>query len=357
MEKTSILENVFKVLLIFVPLSLFAEYTHFSPIAIFIFASLAIIPLAKYIGESTEEISTHTGPALGGLLNATFGNATELIISIFALQAGLTEMVKASITGSIIGNLLLILGMAFFFGGLGKDEQVFNTTAAKTSASTLFLATAAIVMPAVFVLTSDNPSETTVETLSIAVSIIMAISYLGSLLFSLYTHKHLYTPDIAECTECTPKWSLKKSIVILLAATAAVAITSEILVGSIEPLAVSLGWTGLFIGIIFIAIIGNAAEHFSAVTIAIKNRMDLSLQIAIGSTTQIAMFVVPVLVFVSYFFETPMNLVFTTFELSFIIAAVLMVKFIIEDGKSNWFEGLQLLGTYGIMVVVAFLHP
>jgi len=247
--------------------------------------------------------------------------------------------------------------MAFFLGGLGKDEQEFNTTAAKTNASTLFLATSAIVMPAVFVLTSDNPSETTVETLSIAVSIIMAISYFGSLLFSLYTHKHLYTPDIAECTECTPRWSLTKSVVILLAATAAVAVTSEILVGSIEPLAVSLGWTELFIGIIFIAIIGNAAEHFSAVTIAIKDRMDLSLQIAIGSTTQIAMFVVPVLVFVSYFFETPMNLIFTNFELSFIIAAVLMVKFIIEDGKSNWFEGLQLLGTYGIMVVVAFLHP
>jgi Ca2+:H+ antiporter len=191
MEKTKILEKAFKVLLIFVPLSLFAEYIHSSPIAIFVLAALAILPLAKYIGESTEEISAHTGPALGGLLNATFGNATELIISFFALQAGLTEMVKASITGSIIGNLLLILGMAFFFGGLGKDQQEFNATAAKTSASTLLLATAAIVMPAVFVLTSENPSAATIETLSIAVSIIMAVSYLASLLFSLHTHKHL----------------------------------------------------------------------------------------------------------------------------------------------------------------------
>jgi Ca2+:H+ antiporter len=354
MKKTNKMENVFLALLIFVPLSLFAEYMRFSPIVIFILASLAIIPLAKFIGESTEEISVHTGPALGGLLNATFGNATELIISIFALQAGLTEMVKASITGSIIGNLLLILGMAFFFGGLGKDEQTFNTTAARTSASTLFLATAAIVMPAVFVLTSENPSVMVIETLSIAVSIIMAVSYLASLLFSLRTHKHLYTADT---TECIAKWSVKKSVTILLASTVAVAVMSEILVGSIEPLAESLGWTELFIGMIFVAIIGNAAEHFSAITIAVKNRMDLALQIAIGSTTQIAMFVVPVLVFTSYFFETPMNLIFTTFELACIVSSVLMVKSIIEDGKSNWFEGLQLLGAYGIMVVVSFLHP
>lgn len=354
MEKTNKMEKVFLALLIFVPLSLFAEYMHFSAMVIFILASLAIIPLAKFIGESTEEISVHTGPALGGLLNATFGNATELIISIFALHAGLTEMVKASITGSIIGNLLLILGMAFFFGGLGKDEQTFNTTAARTSASTLFLATAAIVMPAVFVLTSENPSDLVIETLSIAVSIIMAVSYLASLLFSLRTHKHLYTADTAECSA---RWSVKKSVTILLASTIAVAVMSEILVGSIEPLAESLGWTELFIGMIFIAIIGNAAEHVSAITIAIRNRMDLALQIAIGSTTQIAMFVVPVLVFTSYFFETPMNLIFTTFELACIVSSVLMVKSIIEDGKSNWFEGLQLLGTYGIMVVVSFLHP
>ncbi len=354
MEKTKILEKAFKVLLIFVPLSLFAEYIHSSPIAIFVLASLAILPLAKYIGESTEEISAHTGPALGGLLNATFGNATELIISFFALQAGLNEMVKASITGSIIGNLLLILGMAFFFGGLGKDQQEFNTTAAKTSASTLLLATAAIVMPAVFVLTSENPSPATIETLSIAVSIIMAVSYLASLLFSLHTHKHLYTADTSECIA---KWSVKKSVTVLLASTVAVAFMSEILVGSIEPLAESLGWTELFIGMIFIAIIGNAAEHVSAITVAIKGRMDLALQIAIGSTTQIAMFVVPVLVFTSYSFETPMNLIFSTFELATIISSVFIVKSIIEDGKSNWFEGLQLLGTYGIMVVVSFLHP
>lgn len=354
MEKTKTLENTFIVLLIFVPLSLFAEYMHSSPVVIFTLASLAIIPLAKFIGESTEEVSARTGPALGGLLNATFGNATELIISFFALQAGLTEMVKASITGSIIGNLLLVLGMAIFFGGLGKNQQEFNATAASTGASTLFLATAAIVMPAVFVLTSENPSASTIETLSIAVSVIMAVSYLASLLFSLHTHKHLYTVDAAEYDT---KWSVKKSVVILFASTIAVAVMSEILVGSIEPLAESLGWTELFIGMIFVAIIGNAAEHVSAITIAIKGRMDLALQIAVGSTTQIAMFVVPVLVFTSYFFETPMNLIFTTFELASIISAVFMVKSIIEDGKSNWFEGLQLLGTYGIMAVVSFLHP
>jgi Ca2+:H+ antiporter len=345
---------VFKVLLIFVPLTLIAEYIHVSPIGVFILSSLAIVPLAKFIGESTEELSAYTGSALGGLLNATFGNATELIISIFALQAGLSETVKASITGSIIGNLLLILGTAFFFGGLGKDKQEFNATAAKASGSTLLLAIAALVMPAVFVLTSNNPSKETVENLSLAVAVVMAISYLASLLFSLYTHKHLYTDDIAGHEA---KWSLRKSVEVLLASTVTVAFMSEILVSSIEPLIASFGWTELFIGVIFVAIIGNAAEHVSAITFAIKGRMDLSLQIAIGSATQISMFVVPVLVFVSLFLGTPMSLIFNNFELAAIILSVLVVNSITEDGESNWFEGLQLLGTYGIMVVVFFLHP
>jgi Ca2+:H+ antiporter len=354
MYKTNILEKAFLVFLVFVPLSLFAEYMRFSPVIIFILASLAIIPLAKYIGESTEEISAHTGPTLGGLLNATFGNATELIISFFALQAGLTEMVKASITGSIIGNLLLVLGMAIFFGGLRRDQQSFNIIAASTSASTLFLATAAIIMPAVFVQTSEAPQAMTIEILSIAVSVIMAVSYLASLIFSLYTHKHLFTVDAAEYNA---KWGINKSVAILFASTIAVAVMSEILVGSIEPLATSLGWTELFIGMIFIAIIGNAAEHISAITIAMKNRVDLALQIAVGSSIQIAMFVVPVLVFTSYLLGKPMNLVFTGFELASIVISVIMVKSIIEDGKSNWFEGLQLLGTYGIIAVISFLHP
>ena len=354
MTNTSILEKIFKVLLIFVPLTLVAEFINISPIGIFILSSLAIIPLAKFIGESTEELSAYTGSALGGLLNATFGNATELIISIFALQAGLSEMVKASITGSIIGNLLLILGMAFFFGGLGKEKQKFNATAAKASGSTLLLAIAALVMPAVFVLTSNSPSPATVENLSLAVAVVMALSYLASLLFSLYTHKHLYTEDMAEYHA---KWSVRKSVAILLASTISVAFMSEILVGSIEPLVASLGWTELFIGVIFVAIIGNAAEHVSAITLAMKGRMDLSLQIAIGSATQIAMFVVPVLVFISLFLGAPMSLIFNNFELAAIILSVLVVNSITEDGESNWFEGLQLLGTYGVMVVVFFLHP
>lgn len=348
------MDNFFKILLVFVPITLIAYWLGFSPIVLFILSALAIIPLAKYIGESTEELTVHTGPALGGFLNATFGNATELIIGIFALQAGLIEVVKASITGSIIGNLLLVLGMAIFFGGFKKEKQTFNATAAKASSSTLLLAVIALVMPAIFLLTSATPSTAVVEKLSIVVSLIMILTYVSSLIFSLRTHKHLYIEDVGKYEA---KWSIQKSIIILLLATSFVALMSEILVNSIEPLVQAFGWTELFIGVIFIAIIGNAAEHTSAITVAIKNKMDLALQISIGSATQIAMFVAPILVLVSLFFGSQMNLIFNTFELVAIIFSVFIVNSIIEDGESNWLEGMQLLMAYFIMTVAFFFHP
>lgn len=347
------MNRFFQSLLIFIPVAIMAEYLHWSSLWIFILSALAIIPLAKYIGEATEELTVHTGPALGGLLNATFGNATELIIAIFALQAGLLEVVKASITGSILGNLLLVLGSAIFFGGLKKEKQTFNPTAAKTSASTLLLAVVALVIPAVFLLTSTLPSPIVIEKLSLVVAVVMIGVYLASLFFSLYTHKHLYTEDVAKYEG---RWSIFKSISILLLATVAVAFMSEMLVGSIEPLVHSFGWTELFIGVIFVAIIGNAAEHTSAITMAIKGKMDLALQISIGSATQIAMFVAPVLVLISLFFHTQMNLVFNTFELVAIIFSVFVVNSIIEDGESNWLEGAQLLLAYIIMAVAFFFY-
>ena len=348
------LQKFFLALLAFVPITFIAQYFGVPPIWTFALSALAIIPLAKFIGEATEELSVYTGPAVGGFLNATFGNATELIIGIFALQAGLVEVVKASITGSIIGNLLLVLGMAIFMGGMKREKQTFNPTAAKASGSTLLLAVIALVIPAVFLITSATPSVAVVEKLSIAVAIIMIGAYLASLFFSLYTHKHLYTEDVGKYEA---KWSISKSVIILLISTIAVAFMSEILVGSIEPLVVSFGWTELFIGVIFVAIIGNAAEHVSAITVAMKGKMDLALQISIGSATQIVMFVAPVLVLASLFFQTQMSLVFNTFELVAIIFSVFVVNSIIEDGESNWFEGIQLLMAYIIMAVAFYFHP
>ncbi len=327
-----------------------------SPLVLFILSAMAIIPLAKYIGEATEELTIYTGPGIGGLLNATFGNATELIIGIFALQAGLIEVVKASITGSILGNLLLVLGMAIFFGGRKRENQKFNSTVAKASGSTLLLAVVALVIPAVFLQTSPGVSFGIVENLSIVVSVLMMIVYIASLVFSLRTHKHLYSQDVAEI-ENESKWSKSKCIFILLIATISVAIMSEILVGAIEPLVVTFGWTELFIGVIFVAIIGNAAEHVSAITVAMKNKMDLALQISIGSSTQIALFVAPALVLISLFFQNQMSLIFTNFELVSLIFSVFVVNSIIEDGESNWFEGIQLLAAYVIIAAAFFFHP
>ncbi|TAK95064.1 calcium/proton exchanger [Patescibacteria group bacterium] len=348
------MNKIFIGLLIFVPVTLAAEFLHVSSLIVFFLAALAIIPLAKYIGEATEELSVYTGPALGGLLNATFGNATELLIGIFAIKAGLVEVVKASITGSIMGNLLLVSGMAMLAGGWRHKKQEFNRTGAMAASSMLLLAAIALIMPAIFLQTAPSVGGQIVEKLSVFVSIFMLVVYIASLFFILYTHKHLYTEEVGKY-EAT--WSKAKSIFILLLATLAVAWMSEILVGSIEPVVAQFGWTELFIGVIFIAIIGNAAEHTSAIVTATKNRMDLSLQISIGSATQIAMFVAPFLVLISLFFKTQMSLVFNTFELIAIVLSILIANLVVEDGESNWLEGVQLLMAYAIMAVAFFFHP
>jgi Ca2+:H+ antiporter len=346
------IDRIFLWMLVFIPIAVVAKFADFSPALVFFLSALAIVPLAKYIGEATEELAGRTNSAVGGFLNATFGNATEIIIGLFALNAGLVEVVKASITGSIIGNLLLVLGTAIFLGGLGREKQTFSATAAKAAGSTLLLAVIALVIPAIFLVTAPQ-SGAMVDRLSIFVAVIMIGAYIANLLFTLYTHNHLYT----DIEKYEPKWSVTKSVGILLVATIAVAAMSEILVGSIEPLVVQWGWTELFIGVIFIAIIGNAAEHFSAITVAMKNRMDLALQISIGSAIQIAMFAAPLLVLSSLLFPTHMGLVFNTFELAAIIFSVFIVNSISEDGESNWFEGIQLLAAYAIMAVAFFFHP
>jgi Ca2+:H+ antiporter len=347
------MERIFFGLLIFTPIAIVASYLSVSPVAIFLLSAIAIVPLAKYIGDSTEELAARTSPALGGLLNATFGNATELIIGFFALRAGLVEVVKASITGSIIGNLLFVLGLAMLLGGWGKEKQVFNRTGALASGASLFLAVIALVIPAIFVATAPQVAGHIVENLSVAVSLLLLVMYGAGLYFSLSTHKHLYTEELGH----SPEWSTMRSIATLLVATIAVAWVSEILVGAIEPIVQSLGWTELFIGVIFIAIIGNAAEHFSAVSVALKNRMDLSLSIAIGSATQIALVAAPVLVLASLFFAEPMSLVFNTFELIALVLSIIIVNIVVSDGESNWLEGAQLLAAYAVMAIAFFLHP
>lgn len=347
------MEKAFLALLVFVPISLGAAYAGVAPTIIFFLAALAIVPLAKFIGEATEELATHAGPALGGLLSVTFGNATELIIGFLALRAGLIEVVKATITGSIMSNLLLVLGLAMLAGGAKHTKQMFNKTGALASGSNLFIAAIALVMPAIFLITSPSASPGVVESMSIWVSYILLVVYALGLYFVLHTHKHLY---LEEAGEFEPKTSWKKALLKLVAATLAVAWVSSLLVNSIQPLVQTLGWSQLFIGVIFLAIIGNAAENFSSVLVARKNRMDLSLQIAIGSASQIAMFVAPVLVLAGYVMGQPMNLIFSTFELVAIVLSVAIVNLIIADGESNWLEGAQLLAAYAIMGAAFFFH-
>lgn len=347
-------EKAINALFVFVPIAFIVALLGVSPAVVFVCSALAIVPLSKLLGEATEELTTYVGPALGGLLNATLGNAPELIIAIFALRAGLVDVVKASLTGSILSNLLFVLGMAIMFGGFKHKHQKFNATAAKASGSTLLLAVSALIIPALLVLTSGSGAHVSVEVLSLIVSVLLIIAYGSSLLFSLWTHQHLYLRDAAEYI---PHWSKAKSIWMLLVAGAGIAFISQILVGTIEPVVLQFGWTDMFVGIIVLAIIGNVAEHASAVKVAIKNNMDLAFQISIGSATQIALFVIPILVLVSYFFAHPMNLIFTTFELATLILAVLIVNTIVEDGESNWFEGLLLLIAYAVIATAFYLYP
>lgn len=351
------MNTFFRVSLLLIPITFIAHYLGASALAIFLLSAAAIIPLAKYIGDATEDLAVRTNPAIGGLLNATFGNATELIVSIFAIQAGLVEVAKASITGAILGNLLLVLGTAMFVGGRTRERQAFNATAAKTACSMLVLATTALVVPAVFLITSGESHYDDVGLLSIFVSILMMMAYAANLYFSLHTHKHLYKEELADEKGIVPKWSIKKSVGILFISTVLVAILSEMLVGEVREVVASFGWTELFIGVIIVAIVGNVAEHLSAITAALKNKMDLSIQIAVGSATQVVMFVAPALVLISLFFGTPMNLVFNTFELVTIIFAVFVTNAVVEDGESTWFEGFQLIIAYIIMAVAFFFHP
>ena len=351
------MEQVFLWLLAFIPLAAITAAVHGSPVLIFFFSGLAIIPLARFIGEATEELALRTSASWGGLLNVTFGNAPELIIGIFALRAGLIEIVKASIAGSIISNLLLVLGSAMLLGGAKYKKQEFNQTAALAAGSALFLAVAALLMPAILPVTAPSISDASLNLLSLLVAGCLLIVYFALLFFSLHTHKYLYIPKGGTEKPNKHTWSIEKSIFILGLATGGVVWMSQILVAMIEPVAHGLGWTDLFIGVVLVAIMSNAAEHSSAILMALRNKMTLSIEIAVGSATQVAMFIAPAFVVVSLILHKPMNLIFNSFELLSIFLSVIIVNIIIEDGESNWFEGFQLVMAYVIVAIAFFLHP
>jgi Ca2+:H+ antiporter len=323
-------------------------------------AALGIIPTAALMGRATEELSARSGPGIGGLLNVTFGNAPELIIALFALGQGLHEVVKASIVGSILGNILLVLGAAMFAGGLGRKKQTFSRTGVSVQTTMLLLAAAALLMPAIFELVEGKglpqPGAelvdygSTVEHLSLAVAVVLMATYVAGLVFSLKTHRDIFNPEYGD--EDSWGWSVRSSVIALAVAGVLVGVMSEVLVGSISEASEGVGLSEFFIGAVVVAIVGNAAEHWVAVLVALKDKMDLSVNIAVGSSAQVALFVAPVLVLASFVLGPhPLPLVFNGFELGAILLAVVIANYVTQDGESTWFEGLQLLAVYLVFAI------
>jgi Ca2+:H+ antiporter len=356
-----------RLLLIFVPATVVAEILEAPGLVLFVLSAAAVVPLAGQIGAATEAIAERVGPGIGGLLNATFGNAAELIISVFALKAGLDGVVKASITGSIIGNVLLVLGASLLAGGVRYSVQSFNRTAAGVGATMMVLAAFAMLVPAVFHRLVGPKDGALEHKLSLAVSVALILAYFLSLLFSLVTHRDLYNPlgeashgDDSETPAPDPPsaWvGLWKPVTVLLVSTAFVAWMSEILVGTVATASEALGMTQVFVGVFVVAIVGNAAEHSTAVMMALKNQMDLAVGIAMGSALQIALFVAPVLVFASYLRPEPLDLLFTPLEVAAMFLGVIIAYMVAEDGESNWLEGAMLLLIYIILGMAFFFLP
>jgi Ca2+:H+ antiporter len=345
-------------LLIFVPVAILCDLLHVSPLLIFIASALAIAPLASVLGESTGALASQLGPAAGGILSATMGNATEMIIAFFALHAGHINVVKASLSGSIIGNLLLVLGLSLLAGGLRNPVQRFSRTTSAMNSTTLMIAVAALVMPAVFNLTlfgTLQHHDVNLQHLSLWTSGVLIALYLLNLLFVFRTHRSALAASQQE--EAGPAASRTQAIVSLGLATVLIAVMSEILVGQIAPGTKALGMTELFVGVIVVALVGNAAENSTAIIMARRNRMDVSMSIATGASTQIALFVAPVLVFLSVAIGHPMTLVFNGFEIAAIVLSVVIVDMISSDGETNWFEGAQLLAVYAIVAVAFYFVP
>lgn len=348
--------------LLLVPVAIAAELLHWDPLIVFVLAALGIVPLAGLLGKATEDLSSRFGEGIGGLLNASLGNLAEFIIAMAALREGLHDVVKASITGSILGNILLVLGASMAVGGYYHERQRFNQIAAGMGASLLLLSAVGLIVPALFHFSAGDSAVRVERNVSLDISIVLFAIYVLSLWFSLKTHRHLYVggghADETDAeTETGAPPSLLKPSLLLAGATVLIAILSEFLVGAIQPAAEQLGLTQVFVGVILVAIIGNAAEHSTAVLVASKNKMDLALGIAVGSSIQVALFVAPMLVFASYLFGKPLDLIFTPFEVASVTIAVFAVNFVAVDGESHWMEGVLLVGVYLILGIAFFFLP
>jgi Ca2+:H+ antiporter len=352
-------KNLLRTLLVFVPVSAYLGLTHASATWVFVAACLAILPLAGLMGEATEHLTHHTGPGIGGLLNASFGNAAELIIAFMALRAGETEIVKASLTGSIIGNILMVLGLAMLLGGWKHQELAFNKLAAESGSSMMVLAVVSLVIPSIYALITRHQRPDHIESLSVDISWVLLFTYAASLLFSLNSHKHLFAPpegehDVAQELGLGPVWSVKKSMVVLFVAAGLVGVVSEFLVHAVGEAGEALGLGKVFMGVVVVAVVGNAAEHSTAVVVAMKGKMDLALGIAMGSSMQIALFVAPLLVIAGHWMNVPLGLEFTVLEVVAVMLSVAAVSLLIHDGRTNWFEGLQLLAIYTILAMAFY---
>jgi Ca2+:H+ antiporter len=352
----------FYALLLFAPAALVADLLHLAPLVVFALASASLVPLAGLIGKATEELAHHLGPRYGGLLNATFGNAAELIITVFALQRGLLTLVKASITGAIIGNTLFILGLSLLAGGVRHRIQRYDPRETSLNAAMMILAIAGLYLPATFAVSVREPAA--IGSLSLLVAGVLLLTY-GAYLVYTVLQGH---PDGGASSHAAPlaagptapeaaMWSVRKAIAVLAAATVGAAVSSEILVGAVQPVTAQFGWSEFFVGVIVVALVGNAAEHFSAIVFAWRNRLDVTLAIAAGSSTQIALFVAPVLVFLSLALGHPMDLIFEPLELAILGLSTALFAYICIDGESNWLEGFQLLAIYFMAAVVFFLVP
>jgi Ca2+:H+ antiporter len=349
----------------FIPIAVVLDQLDAAAALVFFSSALGVVPTASLMGKATEELATRAGPGVGGLLNVTFGNAPELIISLFALHKGLQEVVKASIIGSILGNLLLVMGAAMLIGGWGRERQKFVAEAASAQATLLLLAVVALLLPAMFVLSTGGHLPalgneatrfgTDIEKMSFGVSIVLLLSYAGGLWFSLKTHKDVFNPEMGAEDVPHGTWSVRRSVLALAVAGAAVGLMSEILVGSIEQASKGIGLSPFFVSLIIVAIVGNAAEHWVAVYFAARDKVDLSVAIAVGSSAQIALFVMPVLVLLSFVLGPfPLALEFSGLEIGAILLAVLIAAHVTQEGESTWFQGLQLLAVYVVLGIVFF---
>ncbi len=345
--------SLWYLLLVFVPISLISKYLGGPALLTFGAAALGVVPLAEIMGKATDNLAVHTGPRVGGFLNATFGNAAELIITFFAIRAGLLDLVKASIIGSIIGNLLLVVGLSVLAGGLQNGQQRFDRVRAGLDSTMLILAIIALGVPSLFSHAIEMVNHDAVEYLSIGVAVAMMVVYGLGLIYSFTT----VAPAGHSSAHGQAAWSTKEGLGVLVVATILIAWSSEALVSAVEPVLASLGWTEFFVGIVVIPIVGNVAEHLTAVQSAVKNQMDMSMEISIGSSLQVALFVAPVLVFISLLMGNPLTLVFNQFELIALAAASLITALVALDGESNWMEGAQLLIVYVILAMAFFFLP